>query len=76
MTLRDRHYDLLADHARMIHSQDASAKTIGKDLSKNLIQLDALGWQLREEDSLFKTVLESWDNTCAQNKPGSWREVV
>jgi hypothetical protein len=58
VALRDHHDDLLADHARMIHANDTHAKTITQALSKTLIQLDALGWQLREEENALKTLIE------------------
>jgi hypothetical protein len=47
--LRDRHDDLLADHARMVHASESNAKVIARALCRNLKRLDALGWQLREE---------------------------
>jgi hypothetical protein len=51
--LRDRHYDLLADHARMVHASNADAKLIAQAMCQNLMRLDALGWQLREEQKAF-----------------------
>jgi hypothetical protein len=58
VTLRDRHDDLLADQARMIHANDTTTKTITHALSKTLIQLDVLAWQLREEDNALKALHE------------------
>jgi hypothetical protein len=47
--LRDRHDDLLADHARMVHASESGARVITQALSRNLKRLDAVAWQLREE---------------------------
>lgn len=47
--LRDRHDDLLADHARIVHASGSAAKVIARALCRNLKRLDAVGWQLREE---------------------------
>ena len=57
LRLQNRLDGLLADHARMIHSTDPAAKLIGEALCKTFTQLDALGWQQREEDDAFRTLL-------------------
>ena len=59
-TLRDRYDDLKADHARMTFASETGAKLIAKALCKNLIVLDALRWQLHEEEKALDA-LDDWD---------------
>lgn len=54
--LRDRHDDLLADHARMVHASESAAKVIAEALCRNLKRLDAVAWQLREEQKAWDVI--------------------
>ena len=38
----------------MVHASEAAAKVIARALSRNLKRLDALGWQLREEEEAWR----------------------
>ena len=67
--MRDRHYDLLADHARMVHTTDLGAKLIAEAMCKNLTRIEALGWQLREEQNAFDVLSQTQERGHAPVHP-------